>query len=158
MLQQVRAQEISVLDKPDHVSEASVVLDAPPSDVYELVTEYREWPQLLTDVESVEVEGGRRDAKVRFRSAALGHEVAVKFDNVENRRVQFHSVDAPPGARASGHYELEPVDRGRRTRLVATLYLDVGGVTGLLISDRSLRAKRQAKLRADLADVAARFT
>ncbi|NVB85511.1 MAG: SRPBCC family protein [Kofleriaceae bacterium] len=133
-------------------------MDASPAEVYELVTDYGHWPLLLGDVQSVEVEGGRRDAKVRFRSAALGHEVAVKFDNVENRAIQFHSVDAPPGARASGRYVLEPIDGGRRTRLVATLYLDVGGVAGVLISDRSLRSKRQAKLRADLGDVAARFS
>lgn len=158
MRHEARAQKISVVEKPDHVTEASVTLDASPADVYELVTDYREWPRLLSDVESVDVDGGRRDAKVRFRSAALGHEVAVKFDNLENRAIQFHSVDAPPGARARGHYVLEPIDGGRRTKLVATFYLDVGGVAGILISDRSLRAKRQAKLRADLGDVAARFS
>ncbi len=152
------AEILALGEKPGHVTEASVIVDAPPAKVYQLATDYGRWPELLSDVRSVKVDGGHRDATVRFRSTALGHEVAVKFDNVENQVIQFDSVDAPPGARASGTYVLEPLDGGTRTRLTATLYLDVGGVVGLLVTDRSLRAMRQAKLRADLEDVEARFT
>lgn len=153
------AQAISVREKPDHVTEASVEIDASPAQVYEVATDYARWPQVLTDIKRVKVEsGGRRDAKVRFDSRALEHEVAVKFDNVENREIRFHSVDAPPGARARGTYTLEPIDGGTRTRLVATFYLDVGGAAGLFVRDKTLRRMRQEKLRADLRDVAMRFS
>jgi uncharacterized membrane protein len=152
------ADGLSLTEKPDHTTEATVIVDASPARIYELVTDYARWPQILSDVKSVKVEGGsRRDAKVRFRSAALGHEVAVKFDNVSDRLVRFHSVDAPPGAHASGAYDLEPIDGGTRTRVVATFYLDVGGVAGVFMSNKKLRGMRQAKLRADLGDVAALF-
>lgn len=152
------ADGISLTEKPDHVTEATIIVDASPARIYEWVTDYARWPQILSDIKSVNVEaGGRRDAKVRFRSAALGHEVAVKFDNVENRLIRFHSVDAPPGAHASGTYDLDPLDGGTRTKVVASFYLDVGGVAGLFMSDKKLRGMRQAKLRADLGDVAARF-
>lgn len=160
MLSEALPENLSLREKRGHVTEASVIVDAPPAVVYTLATDYARWPQILHDVRSMKVEGGgRRDAKVRFRSAALrAYEVAVKFDNIENRVIRFHSVDAPRGARASGTYVLEAIDGGSRTRLVATFYLDVGGVAGVFVSDRSLRSMRQAKLRADLADIEARFT
>ena len=153
-----RADGISLTEKPDHTTEATVIVDAPPARIYELATDYARWPQILSDIKSVKIEaGGRRDAKVRFRSGALGHEVAVQFDNVENRLIRFQSVDAPPGVHASGAYDLEPIDGGVRTKIVATFYLDVGGVAGLFMSDKKLRGMRQAKLRADLGDMAVRF-
>lgn len=149
---------ISLSEKPNHVTEAVIVVDASPAQIYELVTDYAHWRQFLSDIQSVRVEaGGRRDAKVRFRSAALEHEVAVKFDNIENREIRFHSVDAPPGARASGTYVLEPIDNGARTRVTATFYMDVVGITGMFVRAKTLRAMRQNKLRADMNDVAARF-
>jgi uncharacterized membrane protein len=152
------AQAVSLREKPDHVTEASVVVEASPAQVYGVATDYARWPQILTDIKRIKVEsGGRQDAKVRFRSVALEHEVAVKFDNIENRVIRFHSVDAPPGAHATGTYRLDPIDGGTRTRVVATFYLDVGGVAGLFVRDRTLRAMRQAKLRADLGDVRSRF-
>jgi hypothetical protein len=49
------------------------------------------------------------------------------------------------------------VDGGARTRVVASFYLDVHGVVGLFMSAKKVRGMRQAKLRADLGDVAARF-
>jgi uncharacterized membrane protein len=153
-----RADSVSLNEQPDHVTEAIVIVDASPAQIYQLVTDYARWPQILHDIESVKVEaGGRSDAKVRFRSAALGHEVAVKFDNVENREIRFHSVDAPPGARAFGTYILEPIDGGTRTKVIASFYLDVHGFASLLMSNTKLRAMRQNKLRADMSDVAARF-
>ena len=155
---EAHAGDVSLREKPNHVTEAVIVVNASPAQIYALVTDYAHWPQILTDIKSVKVEaGGRRDAKVRFRSAALEHEVAVKFDNVENRAIRFRSVDAPPGARASGTYILEPIDHGARTRVTATFYLDVSGIAGMFVRAKTLRAMRQNKLRADMSDVAARF-
>jgi uncharacterized membrane protein len=154
----VLAQPVSVTEKGDHATEAVVIVNAPPAAVYELATDYGRWTQMFSDIRSVTVEGGgRRDAKVRFRSAALGHEVAVKFDNVANESIRFVSVDAPPGAHATGIYMLEPLANGTRTKIVASLYLDVSGIAGVFMSNKKLRGMRQAKLRADLGDVAAHF-
>ena len=155
---EAHADGISLSEQPSHVTEAVIVVDASPTQIYALVTDYANWPQFLSDIKSVKVEaGGRRDAKVRFRSTALEHEVAVKFDNLENREIRFHSVDAPPGAHASGTYVLEPIDNGMRTRITARFYMDVVGIAGIFVRSKTLRAMRQNKLRADLSDVAARF-
>ena len=146
-------------DRPGHVTEVVVTVDASPSDMYRLVTDYARWPTVLTDVTSVKVEaGGRRDATVRFRSTALGHEVAVVFDNDPDRTIRFHSVDAPPGARASGEYRLAPIDGGKRTRVTATFFLDVSWPTSWLIRESTVRTMRRAKLERDVTDVVRWFS
>lgn len=151
-------ENVSLTEKPEDVTEATVMIDAPPAQVYELVTDYARWPQILSDIKSVKVEaGGRRDARVRFRSVALEHDVAVKFDNIANREIRFRSVNLIPGARASGAYVLQPMDGGTRTMVVATLYLHVGGLARAFVNAKKAQAMRQSKLRADLGDVAAWF-
>jgi uncharacterized membrane protein len=148
------ADAIATVEQPDHVTEATVTVDAPPARVYELVTDYARWPAILSDVTSVTVKsGGRRDATVRFRSRALEHEVTVVFDNEVDREIRFHGIDGPPGGRADGSYVLEPIDGGTRTRVTVHLYMDVVGVTGVFVRGSTLRSMRQAKLRADLTDV-----
>jgi len=151
-------EAVSLSEQPHETTRASVVVDAPPAQVYAAATDYAHWPQLLHDVQWAKVEGGdARDARVRFRSTALEHEIAVKFDNVQDREIRFKGVDTPPGARANGVYELVPIDGGAHTRIDATMYLDVVGAPGIFIRDATKRRMRQNKLRADLADVAAHF-
>lgn len=146
---------ISLQEMPGHTTEATLEVDAPPAVVYALVTDYARWPQLLGDVRSVKVErGGPRDARVRFRSEVLDHTVTVQFDNDPGRAIKFVGVEGPPGGRARGSYVLEPIDNGHRTRVHASFYLDVVGAAGVFVSDSKLRHMREAKLRADLTDVA----
>jgi uncharacterized membrane protein len=145
---------ISLATRPGHITEATVVVDAPPAQVYALVTDYARWPSILSDVRSVKVErGGRNDARVRFRSHALENEVTVQFNNVPGHAIRFKGVKGPPGGRASGSYVLEPVEGGRRTRVVASLYMDVVGVPSVFVSDSKIARMREAKLRADLTDL-----
>jgi hypothetical protein len=153
-----RADPVVLTERPEYVTEAVTVVDAPPAQVYALATDYARWPQVLSDVTSVKIEGGgSRDAKVRFRSKALGHEVAVVFDNVPDRALRFRSVDAPPGASAKGEYILQPIDGGRRTRIVASFYLHVGGIPGIFMSAAKVRSMRRVKLEHDLVDTARWF-
>jgi hypothetical protein len=148
------AAPLPVSVKPGHVTEATVEVDASPAEIYALVTDYARWPATLTDVSGVRVErGGRQDARVRFRSRVLEHEVVVQFENVPDRSIKFVGVEGPRGGRASGTYMLEPLDGGRRTRVVASMYLDVVGVASWFVSDTRTRSMRQAKLRVDLDDV-----
>jgi uncharacterized membrane protein len=155
---EARADGVAIAEKPGHITEATVVVDATPAEIYALVTDYAQWRSVLSDVTSVTVtSGARRNARVLFRSRALAHEVTVVFDNVANDTIRFKGVDGPPGGRASGTYVLRPIDGGRRTQVTARLYLDVVGVPGMFVRDSTLRSMRQAKLRADLMDVAHRF-
>ena len=152
------ADRVTIAERPDHVTEGTVTVDASPAEVYALVTDYARWRSVLTDIKSVTVKsGGRRDAKVRFSSRALEHEVTVEFDNEADRTIRFRGIQGPPGGRARGQYVLQPVDGGKRTLVTASLYMDVVGLAGVFVRDASIRAMRQAKLRADLTDVAQYF-
>jgi hypothetical protein len=150
---------VSIREKPGHVTEGVITVNASPTQIYALVTDYMHWPSLLGDVESVTVEaGGRRDARVKFRSRSLQRNVTVLFDNDPARGViRFRGVKGPPGGRASGEYVLVPIDGGKRTQVTARVYMDVVGLPGLFVSDKRVRTMRQAKVRTDLADLEHRF-
>jgi len=151
---QARADQLVMREKPGHVTEASVTVDASPSAIYAFVTDYSNWTSVFSDVTSVEVKsGGRRDAKVRFRSKSLAHTVTVAFDNVTDQLISFRGIDGPPGGRATGSFVLTPVDGGRRTHVKGRLYMDVVGVPGLFVSDSEIVMMRVGKLRADMTDV-----
>ena len=145
----------TITEESKTVSRGIIVIDAPPAEVYAVITDYASWRKYLTDIEGVKIQsGGRRDAAVRMKSRALGHEATIKFDNQADKRIHFKLVDGPPGARAQGDYVLIGIDGGKRTRVEARLYMDVVGAVGLLVSNKKIRTMRQGKLRADLDDVA----
>ena len=144
-------------ERPGRITEAIAIVDATPEQIYDLVTDYANWRNVLSDVQSVSLEaGGRRHAQVRFRSRALQHEVTVQFDNVPGRQIRFQGIKGPPGGRASGEFLLEPID-AHRTKVTARLYMDVVGVPSLFVRGSSIRAMREDKLRSDMADVVRRF-
>ena len=155
---QAYADGIEITEQPHHVSEGRVILDATPAEIYDLVTSYGRWRTILSDIRSVTVESGDRDhARVRFSSRALEHTVTVQFDNVPGRSISFRGVKGPPGGRASGNYQLVPVDGGKRTQVIAKLYMDVVGAPSLFVRDKTIRNMRRAKLQADLSDMSSYF-
>ena len=155
---QAHADSVRLAELPHHVTEARIVIDATPEEIYDLVTTYRKWRTVLSDIRSVAVEDGDRDnARVRFKSRALGHTVTVQFDNEPGRSISFRGVEGPPGGRASGEYVLVPIDGGKRTQVTAKLYMNVVGAPGLFVRDRKIRKMRRAKLQADLTDIARYF-
>lgn len=156
------AGAVQLAERPGHVTEARVVVDAPPSEVYAICTDYARWPAVLSDVRSVTiVSGGRDDAKVHIQSRAFDRQVTVVFENVPDRSISFHGAPPQPGKpsalAARGEYVLTPIDGGTRTQVVATLYVDVKGAASLFVRDSKIRRARQDKLRADWGDVARYF-
>jgi uncharacterized membrane protein len=146
-------QTIQLVEKGDHVTEATVTADASPAEVYALVTDYANWGRLFTDVESVSVKsGGREDAAVKFKSRAIGYTVVIKFNNVPGQAIRFRGIKGPPGGKSSGEYLLTPIDGGKRTQVTARLRLDVDGPAALVVRESKLRGIRHAKLSADLQD------
>ena len=146
---------VTLSEQPGHITAGTVTIDAPPSEVYRVVTDYSRWPWVLTDTSGVRVEGGGPDdARVRFRSQAIGYVVTVAFENIPDRAIRFPPGAGPPGGRARGVYRLDPIDGGRRTQVSAELYLDVVGAAGIFVSGSSIRRKREAKLERDLTDLA----
>jgi hypothetical protein len=151
-------QGLHLVDKPDHITEATITADATPAQVYALVTDYANWGRVFTDVESVSVKsGGREDAVVRFRSRAIDYTVTVKFDNVRDRVIRFRGIKGPPGGKARGEYVLTPIDGGTRTQVTARLRLDIDGPAALFVREKRLRGIRHAKLTADLLDAQRRL-
>lgn len=158
IVSEASAATIALNDKPGDITEATVILDAPPSEIYALVTDYAQWGMIFSDVLSVRVKGGGRDnARVEFKSRVLENQVTIEFANQPDQLITFRGVEGPRGGRARGSYLLTPIDGGARTVVTANLYLDVVGVPGLFVSDAKIKRMRQAKLRADLTDLSRRF-
>ena len=152
------ADEIRLTERPDHVTEARIVVHATPSEIYAFVTDYQNWTAIFSDISSVKLEsGGRHDGRVKFHSRALGHTVTVKFDNEPDRRIRFVGVKGPPGGRARGEFVLVPLDGGHSTEVTASLYMDVVGAPGWFVTDSKVSDMRRTKLRADIGDVARHF-
>lgn len=152
------ADRVELTERGGNITDASIIVDATPQEVYALVTDYARWPQLFSDVRGVRVErAGRETALVRFHSMAFNDEVTLEFSNDPDRALRFKGVKGPPGGRASGTVLLEPIDGGQRTRVRAALYVDVVGSAGWFVSDSRIKRMRHAKLRADLRDVLRAF-
>lgn len=155
---EARADAIQTFERPGHITEASVVIDATPEEAYALVTDYANWPRIFSDIKSVSVEGGgRENARVRFKSKALGTTVTVQFANEPGKAIRFKGIKGPPGGRAHGEYLLTPVDGGKRTLVTASLYVDLVGPTSWVVRGSKVPKMRDAKLRADLGDAADHF-
>jgi uncharacterized membrane protein len=150
------AEPIEISQKPDHVTEAVAIVNAPPSEVYILATDYRRWSSVFSDVASVKVEAGdRQRTRLRVKSRTFGQTLTLVFENVADRAIRFRSIEGPPGVRARGEYLLVPINGGTRTQVTARLYLDVVGAAGLFVSDRRLRSLRRASARRSEHDNAA---
>ncbi len=147
--------DFTVVERGGHWTEAEIVVDATPTELYALATNYERWREVFSDIKSVRIVGGddRVNAKVQFDSRALEHEVTVQFDNVPDQALRFRGIKGPPGGRARGEYLLEPLDGGTRTRVRARLYMDVVGIAGAFVRDATLRRMRQDKLTRDLRDI-----
>lgn len=149
---------IQLVERPGHITEARIVVDASPQQVYDALTDFPRWQSVFSDVLELEVRpGGRERAEVRFKSKALEHYVTVKFDNIPNQVIRFRNVKTPLGTRARGEYRLVPLDGGTRTQITAWVYLDVVGAPGLFVRDKTIRGYRRAKVTADTMDVKRRF-
>lgn len=149
----VAAQGLTMRERSADVTEATIIVDAPPQQVYEVTTNYRMWPALFSDIRSVKVQGGTRErARVRFHSHVLDRDVTVQFDNLPGRALRFVAISGAPGGRARGEYVLTPIDGGRRTQVTARLYLKIVGPARLVVSAHDALVMRRAKLRADLTD------
>ena len=147
--------DVAIRERGGHWTEATIIVNATPAEIYAVATDYTNWRQVFSDIESVKVEkSGQQDGQVRFRSRALEHVVTVQFDNISDRMMRFKGIKGPPGGRAKGEYILDPLDGGVRTRITARLYMNVVGFPGLFVGEGTLRPMRQNKLRADLRDVA----
>jgi hypothetical protein len=149
--------QLTITEKAGHISEAVVVVDASPAEIYDYVTTYENWTLMFSDVTWATVKTpGTVNARVRFHSRALGQTVTIAFNNIPDRLIQFRGIDGPPGGRAAGTYELVALPDGR-TQVTARLYMDVLGVTGVFVSSAKIRRMRAQKLRSDMTDVMRHF-
>lgn len=152
-----QAAPVVIREMPGHTTQATITVDASPAEVYRVATDYARWPIVLADVMLVTIDGGgRRDARLHFRSNALGHVVKLQFDNEPDRAVRFRGIGGPPGSSAYGEYRFDPIEGGR-TRVTATLMLHAGGLSSLFVSGSTVDRMRRAKLESDLGALARWF-
>jgi uncharacterized protein YndB with AHSA1/START domain len=149
-----RAHAVALREVRSHVTESTVIIDAPPEEIYAVITDYANWQQIFSDVLSVKVKAGaREDATIEFKSRAFDHRsVPVKFDNVRNRLIRFRGLNGPPSGRTWGEYVLTPIGDGSRTQVTARLYVNVVGPASVLYHGSKVTRMRRNKLGADLSD------
>jgi hypothetical protein len=132
----------------------SIEVDAPPHVVYRVATNYAAWSELFSDVSEVRVLGPN---EVEFTSRIMKGTVTVQFHNEPGRTIHYDLVH-PSDWVAQGTIELIPLDGGRRTLVRTTQRVEVHNVIGrILVGPATVRARREAKVRADLEDLARRF-
>jgi hypothetical protein len=132
----------------------SIEIAASPHEVYAAATDYAAWTELFSDVTDVRVLGPDR---VEFSSRILQGTVTLHFHNVPDREIRYDLVHGA-GWMASGTIELVPLDGGRRTLIRTVQRVEVHGIGRLFMSAATVRARREAKVRADLEDLARRFS
>ena len=87
----------------DHTTEASVVIDAPPDQVYAFVTSYASWPSILSDVTYARVEGGEESDTSAAIAPLVGEEPSPQSTDALN------SLASPNGF-ASGKLAPTPLN------------------------------------------------
>jgi hypothetical protein len=148
-----RPELATIAETARHVSEATIVVGAPPREVYRTLTDYLRWPVLLSDVASIYVErGGRDHARVRVRSRLFGRELAIVFASLPG--LGLRGLVGSRRARADARFTIEPIDAGARSLLTASLYLEAIGIARWCVPETHIRELRRAKLRLDLGDLA----
>lgn len=152
------AQKATITELGGDKTQGVIEVNASPDQVFAVMTDYANWRRVFTDYKKVSVKSGDREkSRVWFSSRALKDKATIEFDNEPGRLIRYRLVDGPPGARSNGQYTLTPLDGGKRTRVTEVLYLDVKGAAGLFIRSKTIRSRRQAKVRVDLEDLARHF-
>jgi ribosome-associated toxin RatA of RatAB toxin-antitoxin module len=87
--------------------EETVVIDAPLSAVYKIVSDVDRYDEFLTDVATAEMEGADICHMV-VRAGPLRVGVRTRVTYVENERVDFVMTEGPPVQHLGGSWEVRP--------------------------------------------------
>ncbi|MDE3064586.1 MAG: SRPBCC family protein [Acidobacteriota bacterium] len=107
----------------------SIVVNAPPSVVFQVVTDVESYPEWVSDLKRVEVlerDADGRPLEVAFRAAAYGRSTTYTLCYDYSRApdvLGWHQTHGDITASLVGQYRFEPVDTG--TRVTYDLEVDL---------------------------------
>ena len=131
----------------------SVVVNAPPDEVWARFERVDTWPQMLTDIARMKVVD-HRDAHwgIELETRTLGHGMLGYDVETSPSRVIKLSTDKL-GVHALAYTRIHPGPRAGQSLVSYSLYLQLNGAPSLLISDKSLREKQDHMVAVTLADI-----
>jgi uncharacterized membrane protein len=146
---------VTLVASPDPaMTVGEVVIDGDPADVFAAACDYSKWTEIMPDVAKVEIsEQHGVDARVTLVSPT-GHRDNLKFHNQPMARMIYFE-DTGNGGRADVWAEIvfAPATEPTNTRVHIRLYAKVHGVATLVVSERTVREQREAKIVADLSHI-----
>ncbi len=110
---------------------SSIVVDAPPAQVMDVIADFESYPQWAKGMKSVEVvqpgAAGARAERVRFELdvTPIRDEYTLAYDWDGDREVTWTLVDGTMLKTLDGAYTLRALDGGERTEVSYRLSLDV---------------------------------
>jgi uncharacterized membrane protein len=131
------------------VTEGDVTVAATADRVYAALTDYARWPVLFPYLDKVTLVAQHDGVDEVTTLSRKGKTHRLVFRNEPARRiVRFTELDGRADTKAE--ITLVPAERARSTLIAVRLEAEVRGVAGLLVSDATVRAKREAKVLKDL--------
>ncbi|WP_299057756.1 SRPBCC family protein [uncultured Nocardioides sp.] len=110
---------------------SSIVVDAPPAQVMDVIADFESYPQWAKGMKSVEVvepgAAGARAERVRFELdvTPIRDEYTLAYEWDGDREVTWSLVEGTMLKTLDGAYTLRPLDGGARTEVSYRLSLDV---------------------------------
>jgi hypothetical protein len=129
-------------------SEGEVVLAAAPATVYAVLTDATRWPAIFPRVRSATARGGGGVDIVSRK----GKHRSLRFAN-DPRTLTVRFTESGGAADVYAEIVLEPGVVVGTTRARARLRADVSGFRSWFVSERTVREKRERRLRQYLADL-----
>lgn len=135
----------------------SVVVDAPPDEVWARFERVDTWPQMLSDIKRMKVVD-HRDTHwgIELETRTLGHGMLGYAVETSPDRVVKLSTDKL-GVHALAYTRIHPGPRAGQSLVSYSLFLKLNGAPSLLISDKSLREKQDHMVAVTLADIGRGF-
>lgn len=135
----------------------SVVVNAPPDEVWARFERVETWPQMLSDIARMKVVD-HRDAHwgIKLETKTLGHGMLGYDVETSPARVIKLSTDTL-GVHALAYTRIHPGPQAGQSLVSYSLYLQLNGAPSLLISDKSLREKQDHMVAVTLADIGRGF-
>ncbi len=135
----------------------SVVVNAPPAEVWARFEKVQTWPQMLTDIARMKVvEHNDTHWNIELETRTLGHGMLGYDVETSPERVVKLSTDKL-GVHALAYTRIHPGPEAGQSLVSYSLFLELNGVPSLLISDKSLREKQDHMVAVTLADIGRRW-
>ncbi len=134
----------------------TVTISATPDAIMARLSRVDQWPQFLSDIKwmkVVEHEGGHWHVKLETRTMDCGsHDYHL---DVSKRSVQLR-IDAV-GINAQGLIAVRAGDDAGKSVATFSMFAETTGIVGLLIPEKTLRARQEKMVRRDLEDLSKLF-